>query len=159
MRDHEAGLITRAELHERWFGSSVVEWLKGLFTVVATPPAITHSIAEAINIVLLDETYQCNIDGVDVAASLLVEAQMNAVIDTSFGLTIVANLGLPPDLSQSYLYFKNSGTITALFTIDALVSASYDTGDIELFGLENFGATFSVPGILTVVRSIILSLK
>ena len=84
---------------------------------------------------------------------------MNAVIDTSFGLTIVANLGLPPDLSQSYLYFKNSGTITALFTIDALVSASYDTGDIELFGLENFGATFSVPGILTVVRSIILSLK
>jgi chitinase len=69
-----------------------VEWLKGLFTVVATPPAITHSIAEAINIVLLDETYQCNIDGVDVAASLLVEAQMNAVIDTSFGLTIVANL-------------------------------------------------------------------
>ena len=35
-------------------------------------------------------------DGVNVSASLLVEAQMNVVIDTSFGLTIVATLGLPP---------------------------------------------------------------
>lgn len=76
---------------------------------------------------------------------------MNVVIDTSFGLTIVATLGLPPDLSGSYLYFKNSGTNASLFTIDALVQASYDTGDIELFGLENFGGAFSVPGILTVV--------
>lgn len=148
MLDFRKGLLPRDELHARWFGSDAVEWLKQLFTVSVEAPAITHSVSETLNVVLLDESYQCNIDGVDVAAKLLVQAQTSVQIDTSFGLTIVATLG--GDLSQSYMYFKNSGEVTALFSIDALVSASYDTGDIELFGLQNFGATFSIPGIVTV---------
>ncbi|KAK3933773.1 putative glycosyl hydrolases family 18 protein [Diplogelasinospora grovesii] len=150
MMDHRAGLISREELHARWFGSDAVEWLKGLFTVAVEAPAITHQISETLNMILLDESYQCTISGVDVAAKLLVQATTSVQIDTSFGLTIVATLGVPPDLSQSYMYFKNSGEVTALFTIEALVSAQYDTQDIELFGLQNFGATFSIPGILTV---------
>ncbi|KAH8882031.1 hypothetical protein GQ53DRAFT_589853, partial [Thozetella sp. PMI_491] len=150
MTDHRKGLLTREELHARWFGSDAIEWLKGLFTVAVEAPAITHQISESLNVILLDESYQCTIAGVDVAAKLLVQATTSVQIDTSFGLTIVATLGIPPDLSQSYMYFKNSGEVTALFTIDALVSAQYDTGDIELFGLQNFGATFSIPGILTV---------
>ncbi|KAK3337685.1 glycosyl hydrolases family 18-domain-containing protein [Cercophora scortea] len=150
IKDHRAGLISRAELHERWFGKTALDWLKGLFTVTKDIPAVQHSISENINVLLLDERYQCNIKGVDVGAKLQVEAQLNAQVDTSFGLTISATLGTPIDLSGSYLYFRSSGSITALFTIDALVAASYDTGDIELFGLQNFGATFSIPGILTV---------
>lgn len=63
---------------------------------------------------------------------------------------MIATLGIKVDLSGSYLWFKNSGTVEALFMIDALVSAQYDTGDVELFGLENFGATFAIPGIVTV---------
>ena len=150
MKDHRAGLMSREELHARWFGSDAIEWLKGLFTVAVEAPAITHQISETLNVILLDESYQCTIAGIDTAAKLLVQASTSVQIDTSFGLTIVATLGIPPDLSQSYMYFKNSGEVTALFTIEALVSAKYDTHDIELFGLENFGATFSIPGILTV---------
>lgn len=75
-------------------------------------------------------------------------------IETSFGLTIIAKLGEAAtsliDLSGPYLWFKNSSNVQALFNIEALVSAKYDTKDVELFGLQNFGATFSIPGIVTV---------
>ncbi|KAK6592195.1 glycosyl hydrolase family 18 [Botrytis cinerea] len=148
LSDHRSGLLTRDELHARWFGSDAIAWLKQLFTVEHVP--ITHSVSETLNVILLDETYQCTISDVDVSAKLLVEAQTSVDIDTSFGLTMIATLGIKVDLSGSYLWFKNSGTVEALFMIDALVSAQYDTGDVELFGLENFGATFAIPGIVTV---------
>ncbi|MCJ1355899.1 MAG: hypothetical protein MMC33_005891 [Icmadophila ericetorum] len=121
--DHKIGLVDRDELHVRWFGSDVLDWLKGLFAVAQGAPIIDHSISETVTVILLDE---------------------------HFGLTLISTLAFPPDLSQSYLYFKNKGSVSAKFTLDALTSASVNTGDIELFGLENFGATFSVPGILTV---------
>ncbi|KAF2994020.1 hypothetical protein E8E14_001381 [Neopestalotiopsis sp. 37M] len=152
--DHRAGLMTRDELHARWFGSDALAWIKSFFTVEAETTPITHSVSETLNVILLDESYQCTIAGVDTAAKLLVKAQTTVNIDTSFGLTVIAKLGDSAssliDLSQSYLWFKNSGNVQALFNIDALVSAKYDTKDIELFGLQNFGATFSIPGIVTV---------
>ncbi|PQE17112.1 glycosyl hydrolase family 18 protein [Rutstroemia sp. NJR-2017a BBW] len=150
LTSHLSGLLTRDELHARWFGSDAIAWLKQLFTVEVSTPPITHSVSETLNVILLDETYQCTIKGVDISANLLVEAQTSVSIDTSFGLTMIGTLGTPVDLSGSYLWFKNSGNIQALFMIDALVSAHYDTKDVELFGLENFGATFSIPGIVTV---------
>ncbi|KAK6593441.1 glycosyl hydrolase family 18 [Botrytis cinerea] len=150
LSDHRSGLLTRDELHARWFGSDAIAWLKQLFTVEVSTSPITHSVSETLNVILLDETYQCTISDVDVSAKLLVEAQTSVDIDTSFGLTMIATLGIKVDLSGSYLWFKNSGTVEALFMIDALVSAQYDTGDVELFGLENFGATFAIPGIVTV---------
>ncbi|CCD44019.1 hypothetical protein BofuT4_P062290.1 [Botrytis cinerea T4] len=150
LSDHRSGLLTRDELHSRWFGSDAIAWLKQLFTVEVSTSPVTHSVSETLNVILLDETYQCTISDVDVSAKLLVEAQTSVDIDTSFGLTMIATLGIKVDLSGSYLWFKNSGTVEALFMIDALVSAQYDTGDVELFGLENFGATFAIPGIVTV---------
>ncbi|KAM3148412.1 hypothetical protein ABEW05_011367 [Botrytis cinerea] len=150
LSDHRSGLLTRDELHSRWFGSDAIAWLKQLFTVEVSTSPITHSVSETLNVILLDETYQCTISDVDVSAKLLVEAQTSVDIDTSFGLTMIATLGIKVDLSGSYLWFKNSGTVEALFMIDALVSAQYDTGDVELFGLENFGATFAIPEIVTV---------
>ncbi|KAI3329496.1 hypothetical protein F4824DRAFT_506075 [Ustulina deusta] len=48
------------------------------------------------------------------------------------------------------MYLRNRGDIDAVFSIDAIVKVSHDTGDKELFGLQNFNALFSVPGIITV---------
>ena len=150
MQEHRTGLLSRAELHERWFGQDAIDWIKNMFTVPSLSKDITHQIDETLNVILLDETYDCTIAGVDVNAKLLVQASTSVRIDTSYGLTITATLGLPPDLSQSYLYFQNKGKVSALFTVDALTTAQYDTGDIELFGLDDFGATFGIPGIVTV---------
>jgi len=148
--DYHSGL-SREELHKRWFGSDLVTWLQGLLNGVQGAPLISHSVSEEFTVVLLDEKYgPCNIKGVNVDAGLRVSAQANVKVDTNFGLTLISTLAFPPDLSNSYLYFRNKGEVTAKFTLDALTTASFDTGDFELAGLENFGATFSVPGILTV---------
>lgn len=157
-RDHAAGHISHSDIHKRWFGDDSIEWLEELSKVFRGPTAYKntwsrdHSIKQSVNIILIKDLFKCKIEDTFVAAQLFVQASLNARITTSFGLTIVATLGVPPDLSQSYLYFKSAGTVTAVFSIDALVRAHYRSGDIELFGLQNFGATFSIPGILTVVR-------
>lgn len=148
--DHKGGLLTREELHARWFGSDILDWLQGLFSVAEAAPSVTHSVSETLSVLLLQEQYSCNLGGVDVEAKLNVQADLDLTIDTSFGLTIITTMGVLPDLSQSYMYFRNKGKVEAVFSIDALAQASYDTGDIELFGLQNFNALFSVYGIVTV---------
>ncbi|KAH8895714.1 hypothetical protein GQ53DRAFT_853840 [Thozetella sp. PMI_491] len=151
LHEHGKGLVSREELHERWFGSSIVAWFQEIFGVAKVPiPLADHSISETLTVLLLQEKFQCTYSGVNVQANLDIKADASVTIDTSFGLTIITTLGVLPDLSSSYLYFRNRGKVAASFNIDALAQASYTTGDIELFGLQNFGATFSVPGIITV---------
>jgi chitinase len=150
--DLHFGALSHEELHKRWFGSDVIDWLRGLIGPFKSTNGISHSINQEFTAVLLDEQFgPCPIGGASVQANLEAIFKAKAKVDTNFGLTIIAELAPRPDLSQSYLYFKNKGEITAKFTLDALASATFDTGPRELFGLENFpGATFRVPGILTV---------
>jgi len=122
--DYNAGLISRDELHTRWFGRDILDWLKGLFGVTDAAPEIIHSISEQLTIILLNEEFQCTYHGVDVEAHLNVQAQTSISVDTAFSLTIIWQLGAIPDLSHSYLYFKNKGEVKATFTLDALVSTN-----------------------------------
>ena len=65
--------------------------------------------------------------------------------------TLITKLALPLDLSNSYLYFKDKGDVSATFIFDAVGRAKFDTHDVELLGLEKFpGATFGIPKLLTV---------
>jgi chitinase len=145
---HLAGLSAH-ELHRRWFGDSVISWIRQLLNVAGVKPEVTHSVDETFTAILYRDSIACNVGGVDVRAALNIQADARVRVDTSFGLTLIGKLGLPIDLSGSYVYFRNRGEVTAQFSIDALAGAQFTTGDVELFGLENFGATFRVPGILT----------
>lgn len=79
-------------------------------------------------------------------------------VATSFGLTLITTLKLPLDLSQSYLYFKNKGDVSAVFTLDAVGKAVFSSGDFKIAGLDNFpGATFSIPSLVTVGPNFILN--
>ncbi|KAL8730716.1 MAG: hypothetical protein Q9166_003908 [cf. Caloplaca sp. 2 TL-2023] len=127
---HFSGL-SHEELHKRWFGSDAIAWLEGLFNT-NTKPEFTHNIGTTFTAKLIDETW-------------------GPMQSTSFGFTLITKLSLPLDLSQSYLYFKNKGDVSATFTLDAVGKAKFETGDIEIAGLENFpGATFGIPKLLTV---------
>jgi chitinase len=151
--DFHKGARETSDLHKRWFGSDVVDWLKGLLNVATGGGLeVQHSVDETLTVILINEQYgPCNFKGVDVQANIKAEARANVKVSTSFGLTIVSTLTIPPDLSSSHLYFKNNGEVSATFTVDALTSATFKTDDIELYGLDQFpGATFTVPGILTV---------
>ena len=70
-------------------------------------------------------------------------------MDTNYGFTLITTLNFPPDLSKSYLYFRNRGSVHATFEISAVVSASF-LGETVLVSADKFGATFSVPGVVTI---------
>lgn len=149
---HFGGLSSREELHKRWFGSDIIAWLKNMVGVASATKGLSHSINEKLTAVLIDEQWgPCPLGPASVQANLNAKVQAEVKVDTNFGLTIITTLAFPPDLKNSYLYFRNKGKVTAKFTLDAIASVTYNTGPRELFGLDNFpGATFTVPGILTV---------
>ncbi|GAW17905.1 hypothetical protein ANO14919_073740 [Xylariales sp. No.14919] len=142
---HFGGLSTE-ELHKRWFGSDVVDWLKGLLNGVQGGLDISHSYSEDFILKIIDQKLSCP----NYAAKLDVRAETHIDLDVNYGFTLVATLGSPIDLSNSYLYFRTRGEANAKFIVDAAVTAFFDTGDVLLFSADKFGAAFSVPGIVTI---------
>ncbi|KAH8588883.1 hypothetical protein B0O99DRAFT_664813 [Bisporella sp. PMI_857] len=149
MSDHQelkAGLITREELHERWFGSDVVDWLKGLINGVAGGIDVKHSYSEDFKLIFLREKFTCDLPGNgEVQANLDASATVHVEMDTNYGFTLVTTLDFPPNLSKSYLYFRNRGKVDAKFEMSAVVSATFK-GETVLLSADQFGATFTVPG-------------
>ena len=148
------GALDRDELHKRWFGEDVIAWLAELVGVgqASVTNEYHHTVSEDLSVILIDEQFgPCAVGQATAQGNLKATLDAHVQIDTSFGLTIIATLGFPPDLSNSYLYFKNDGQITATFNLDAVATLSYSSGDVQMIGLDSFpGATFRVPGIVTV---------
>ena len=91
-------------------------------SVAGIDPKFSHSIDEKIAAVIVDEEFNCPIGPATLQVTLHAEAQAHIEVDTSFGLTIITTMTFPPDLSNSYLYLKNKGEVTATFTLEAVAS-------------------------------------
>lgn len=151
--DMHGGNLSPEEIHKRWFGSDIISWLKGVLNGVSNAPLVSNAYSDDFTLLLLDETYgPCPMGpkGTEVSGKLKVQAQAHVEIDTNFGFTLITTLSFPPDLSNSYLYFRNKGQVSAKFTADAAVTATFNSGDIKLLSADQFGAAFAVPGIVTI---------
>lgn len=153
---HFSGM-SREELHKRWFGSDVVDWLKGIINGIGNTdvPIVTNSYTDDFTVILLNEVVQgCPIgpQGTTVSGKLDMRATTHVELDTNFGFTLIATLGdnLAISFQDSYLYFNNRGKVSAKFTADAVATARFDSGDKKLLSADQFGAAFSVPGIVTI---------
>ncbi|KAI0523939.1 glycosyl hydrolases family 18-domain-containing protein [Xylaria bambusicola] len=144
--DVHFGGLSQEELHKRWFGSDIVDWLKGLINGVQGGLDVSHTYSEDFILKIIDQRLSCP----NFAAKLDVRAETHIDIDVNYGFTLIATLGSPIDLSNSYLYFRTKGEANAKFIIDAAVTAFFDTGDVLMFSADKFGAAFSVPGIVTI---------
>jgi chitinase len=145
---HFGGLDTR-ELHERWFGSSVIEWLVQLLK-----PEIKrefhYKYEDSITAKILDESWQCKDGDVGYEGRLLAQALLNVNVETSFGFTlIVESLRAPLNISQSYLTFYNKGEITGILTLEAVAKIIYEKKGV-IANIPFPGATFRIPGIATI---------
>lgn len=152
--DYHLSSLSKDDLHKRWFGSDVIDWLRNLLGGSITQE-FTHKIEESFTAILVKETWPpCKLaNGITIDGHMDIRASAKVSVATSFGFTLIAKLDYPNiiGLGDSYLYFKNRGEVSAIFTMDAEGKAVYMTGDKELFGLQNFpGATFSIPKLLTV---------
>ncbi|KAI0443525.1 carbohydrate-binding module family 18 [Xylaria telfairii] len=143
--DAHYGLIERSELHERWFGESIVEWLKNMLSPTISRK-FTHTLDNTYILKIVDETWHCPLhDG-----RLLAQAEANVHVETSFGFTLICKLGKPLDLSQSYLTFTNKGDINAIFRLEAYLDLHYDSMEKPMLRVPFPGASFSIPGIATI---------
>jgi chitinase len=147
--DYHFGALSRRDLEERWFGSSVLDWL-----VQIVRPEIkrefTYNYEDTLTAKLIDETWQCTRDGVGYEGHIIAQALLKVNIATSFGFTlIVTKLTAPLDMSQSYLTFYNKGEITGVLTLEAVAKFSYHKGDVIL-NIPFPGASFKIPGIATI---------
>ncbi|EGE01589.1 hypothetical protein TEQG_00634 [Trichophyton equinum CBS 127.97] len=132
--DYHFGGLNKRDLHERWFGSSVIEWLKKMVT-----PEIK-----------LDENWDCKRNGIKYDGHVTAKALTNMKISTTFGFTLIVPSLLPPlDLTKSYLTFYNKGEITATLTVDAIARFTYSK-QRTILTLPFSGATFRIPGIVTI---------
>ena len=151
--DYHFGAATPEVLHKRWFGKDVIDWLKGIINPKITKE-FTHDIDEVLTAKIVDDSWSCGTGEAKFDGHVLVQALTHLKVSTSFGFTLITTLSLPLDLSQSFLTFSNSGEVTATFTLEALARVRYDTGDREIISLPFPGATFRVPGIVTIGPSV-----
>ena len=120
--------ISIHELHRRWFGSGILDWLKKLVQTFASP-SLTHNIDHKFTAKIVDQKSGCNIRGVNVESKILAEASVGIHVETTFGISIITKLTFPLDLSQSYVYFANKGSIDGSFKLEGSVKANYQSGD------------------------------
>jgi chitinase len=139
------------ELHARWFSGSVADWITKMGDIDANYDLVRHRVDETVRWTLVDETVQCGFDnGVTAAGRFRAWADLIVNVETSAMVSLIGNLGDLSSFDESHVLFRNRGSVKASFNLDALATVSFMTGPMELFGLQNFGATFSVPGIVTI---------
>ncbi|KAK4128908.1 glycoside hydrolase family 18 protein [Parathielavia appendiculata] len=147
--DYHFGGLDKRDLHERWFGTSILEWLAQL-----VKPEIKrefmHRYDDTLTAKLIDETWSCSKGDVSYEGHLLAQALLKVKVESSFGFTlIVSKLSLPLDLSQSYLTFYNKGEITGVLTLEAVAKVFYEKKSVIL-NIPFPGASFKIPGIATI---------
>lgn len=139
------------ELHARWFSGSVADWISKMRGIDVSYDLVRHRVDETVRWNLVDQSVQCDFDnGVTATARLRAWADLVVNIETAAMLTLIGNLGDLSSFDESHVLFRNKGSVKASLNLDAIATASFMTGPVELFGLQNFGATFSVPGIVTI---------
>ncbi|RDW92951.1 uncharacterized protein DSM5745_00273 [Aspergillus mulundensis] len=145
--DAHFGGVSSGDLHKRWFGSSIIDWLRNIIGTVEKTIEFGHHFTEDYILKIVDQQLSCP----SVEAYLDVHAETHVEAHVSYGFTVIAKLDHRPiDLSDSFLYFRTKGEVTASFVIDGAATYSFDTGNKRLFSADKFGAAFTVPGIVTV---------
>ncbi|KAK2597436.1 hypothetical protein QQS21_005984 [Conoideocrella luteorostrata] len=153
--DFHLNKIDKRDLHERWFGKSILEWLAAL-----VKPEIkrefAHKYEDTVTAKLLDETWDCKNGNVGYKGHLIAQALLNVKVESSFGFTLIVNkLTLPLDLSQSYLTFYNKGEVTGVVTLEAVARVSYGKKKV-IADIPFPGASFKIPGIATIGPQLVI---
>ncbi|KAK1639955.1 glycosyl hydrolases family 18-domain-containing protein [Colletotrichum phormii] len=129
---------------------AIKDWIDRLHYVDTEYELVRHTVNEQFRWNIYDESVSCNIKGVDTTGYFTAWADLNVNIQSSALVTLIGNLQDLNSFEESYVLFRNSGSVKASINAEALAHLEFLTGEIELFGLENFGGTFSVPGIVTI---------
>ncbi|RYN58904.1 hypothetical protein AA0114_g1804 [Alternaria tenuissima] len=137
------------ELHKRWWSGNVKEWWDKQRDVDIKYEGVRHRVHEQFNIKIFEETLT---DCAEWADDLYFKSwvEMDLDVQTAGGVTVIGKLGNLESFEESSAWFRTEGQVTAQLKFEAFGKVSFHTGDVELFGAHNFGATFRVPGFVTI---------
>ncbi|KAI1505939.1 hypothetical protein F5X99DRAFT_404485 [Biscogniauxia marginata] len=150
--DFHGALISRDELHKRWFGQGIIAWLTQMLK-----PSISrefrHEINKDYSIKILDDEVHCSEGDTQFDAYIRATATTSVEVSTSFGMTLTAvftnDANRPLDITGSYLTFYNEGHISAILHLEALASVHYSKRQ-RIVNVPFPGASFSIPGVATI---------
>ncbi|KAI0141566.1 hypothetical protein GGR57DRAFT_487122 [Xylariaceae sp. FL1272] len=137
-------------LRKRWFSADLAIWFEKQLDINEQWEAGTHTVEDTVRVYFFDHNVQCTWAGLPVFGYLATYADLNVNVQTSAQLTLIGKLNNLKSFQESHLLARSKGNIEAKLVFDAFGKISFSTGRIQVFGANNFGAAFSVPGIVTV---------
>lgn len=137
------------ELHARWFSGEVYEWFTIQKKVSMDINVLSHELNDKIRWYLFKQNLDCKPYGID---EMFFEAyaDLNIHANLATGLTLIGTLGNLQDFSQHAVWFRSAGKVDVELVFRAFAKMSFHTGQVELFGVQNFGSPFRVPGLVTI---------
>ncbi|EEY23441.1 chitotriosidase-1 [Verticillium alfalfae VaMs.102] len=142
---HFGGLETR-DLHERWFGTSILEWLAQLVKPEIKREFL-HRYDDTLTAKLIDETWSCSKGDINYEGHLLAQALLKIKVESSFGFTLITG-GMsiqpqPPSSVKASVMAK----LTAGVSTDAVCPFTYslDVG-ARLYARIQAPKVFGWPG-------------
>ncbi|KXH33676.1 glycosyl hydrolase family 18 [Colletotrichum nymphaeae SA-01] len=142
--DNHFGGLSKKDLHKRWFGDDVLEWLESLVEVEIVKTEKRHLYEEDLSAILLRDEWDCG----EFKGKIDAVATAGIKMATSFGFALITTLNSETglDLSKSYLHFANKGSVNAVFTLDARMSLHWDSEAFNIAPIYFQGASFVIPG-------------
>jgi chitinase len=139
------------ELHRRWWSGNVKEWWDKQRDIDVDYTGVRHRVREELPVTLFDENLKCP-QFPEWVEDLYFRAKAKLTVDiqTAAGVTVIGKLGDLKSFDESSAWFHTQGSIEAALTFEAMGKLSFHTGQMEVFGASNFGASFRVPGLVTV---------
>lgn len=103
--DNHFGGLSKKDLHKRWFGDDVLEWLESLVEVEIVKTEKRHLYEEDLSAILLRDEWDCG----EFKGKIDAVATAGIKMATSFGFALITTLNSETglDLSKSYLHFAN----------------------------------------------------
>ncbi|KAH8682064.1 hypothetical protein BX600DRAFT_429956 [Xylariales sp. PMI_506] len=146
------------ELHKRWFSATLTDWITALRHIDTEYELIRHSINAVYPYTLFDYSKSCSIFGIPAQQYLKLWANLEINVKTTASLSLILPLtsrlqgdfGDIRSFGESSVLLRTSGNIAVELNFESFGQLSFNSGQLELFGLDNFGATFSIPGIVTI---------
>ncbi|KAI8944631.1 carbohydrate-binding module family 18 [Xylaria longipes] len=134
------------ELHERWFSITIQDWLDRQGEVTYGANLISHAIRENFRWTIFNDRKSC--PNLEAYVHLYADFWVN--IDTSATLTIIFDLSNIAEPRESHVMFRNKGEVKTALVFEALADFRFTTGQTQIAGFAPVGASFSIPGIVTI---------
>ncbi|KAK4108057.1 glycoside hydrolase family 18 protein [Canariomyces notabilis] len=134
------------ELHERWFGLDVPDWVSRLTKVNKNVDLLDQRVSKTFVYKIVDEKRTCPTG--EFAAD--VHARISADVQTSGVLTLIGDLANMKEFRHSYINFRNKGEIQASLVFHAHGELRLPYMEDTILGIAPLGASFKIPGIVTI---------